>query len=422
MITDFLKTAACSAFLLFAAGGYSQSVTELKRSVTVETGVRLAEAQNLLGMAYAEGKGVRRNVKKGIEWLEKSASNGNAEALFNLAVRYHYGDGVEADMEKALELYRESAARYHGEAAYVLGAGYYFGDILPQDLDKACGYLETAAFSRLTVSRGSALLLFAACQLFGYDTEKNLDKFLLLADRCVKYGCIDGYNLLGYLYETGGPVEKEIDRALWYYSKAAKAGSGFALLHMGMIYADGADGAGNIGNAVACFERGAELGEADAMRRLVELYGDEGSGYYNFDRAAYWQRQLAYLGAEEDVCSLLEMYGDKWDAETETMLYTMLLCNGNAGTLGTVARLLAEGRYFERDLRSAGTVIRWAVEADPENLGYRDTQGEIYLMRGKEMKARRVWESVIEKEPGFYESAGTMSRLNEYMTAGLGRP
>lgn len=77
----------------------------------------------------------------------------------------------------------------------------------------------------------------------------------------------------------------------------------------------------------------------------------------------------------------------------------------------------AEGIYFKQDFRVAGAIIKMAVEKAPDNLDYRNTQGEIYLMKGDMKRARKIWESIMEMNPDFYKSAGKVSKLNEYMTA-----
>ena len=61
-----------------------------------------AKAQNSLGVCYAKGDGVRKNLVKAMEWYTKAAEKGSTIAQFNLAAHYYNGDGVKQDYVKAL--------------------------------------------------------------------------------------------------------------------------------------------------------------------------------------------------------------------------------------------------------------------------------------------------------------------------------
>ena len=55
-----------------------------------------AEAQNLLGLAYIDGKhGCVQDSEKGIRWLKKAAANGSRNAIDNLC--WAYGGGYMPD-------------------------------------------------------------------------------------------------------------------------------------------------------------------------------------------------------------------------------------------------------------------------------------------------------------------------------------
>ena len=58
---------------------------------------------------YYLGKGIEKNYKKAFEWYEKVASQGFADAQYNLGNMYYYGEGVEKDSKKAIEWYEKAA-------------------------------------------------------------------------------------------------------------------------------------------------------------------------------------------------------------------------------------------------------------------------------------------------------------------------
>jgi len=57
-----------------------------------------ANAQNEVGVIYAEGIGVKRNDSEGVEWFRKSAEQGNVYGACNLALHYGRGNGIRKDL------------------------------------------------------------------------------------------------------------------------------------------------------------------------------------------------------------------------------------------------------------------------------------------------------------------------------------
>ncbi len=110
------------------------------------------DAQGLLGGMYYEGMGTERNIIEAQRWwqaaaerndaisqaqlgllyvkagqypaakfwLEHSASQGNAQGLFNLGVLYLQGKGVQKDAAMAKSLFTQSAAKGYDKAQQVL--------------------------------------------------------------------------------------------------------------------------------------------------------------------------------------------------------------------------------------------------------------------------------------------------------------
>ncbi|MCI0393056.1 MAG: sel1 repeat family protein [Acidobacteria bacterium] len=57
-----------------------------------------ADAQNEVGVIYAEGLGVKRNDREGVKWFRMSADQGNVYGACNLALHYGRGDGMRKDL------------------------------------------------------------------------------------------------------------------------------------------------------------------------------------------------------------------------------------------------------------------------------------------------------------------------------------
>ena len=71
---------------------------------------------------YIKGLGVEQNYAKAKEWYEKAASQGTAEAQYNLGVMYRDGLGVPQSDEKAIEWFKKAAEQGHEGAKTELKA------------------------------------------------------------------------------------------------------------------------------------------------------------------------------------------------------------------------------------------------------------------------------------------------------------
>ena len=67
------------------------------------------EAQFNLGRCYANGRGVKQDWQKAVEWYAKAAEQGDAVAQCNLGICYANGQGVKQDRQKAIEWYTKAA-------------------------------------------------------------------------------------------------------------------------------------------------------------------------------------------------------------------------------------------------------------------------------------------------------------------------
>ena len=70
-------------------------------------GVR--HAQNLVGVCYDDGLGVRCNPAAAAVWFAKAARQGHVVATFDLALCYDQGKGVAQNARRAATLYRRAA-------------------------------------------------------------------------------------------------------------------------------------------------------------------------------------------------------------------------------------------------------------------------------------------------------------------------
>ena len=92
----------CRLILLFLVLGFSPVLVcgqySSFRSLLEQARQGDVDAQNELGIAYSEGKGVRPNQKMAVYWYRKSAEQGYAIATCNLGLHYGQGWGVRRNL------------------------------------------------------------------------------------------------------------------------------------------------------------------------------------------------------------------------------------------------------------------------------------------------------------------------------------
>jgi len=107
-------------------------------------------AQYNLGVMYANGQGVPRDLEKAATWFQMSARGGDARAQFNLGNMYAHGEGVPRDLSRAAEWYAKAAEQNLPDAQYSLGRLYYMGAGAKQDLVEAYFWMSLAADQGVT--------------------------------------------------------------------------------------------------------------------------------------------------------------------------------------------------------------------------------------------------------------------------------
>jgi len=122
------------------------------------TAVRLLEplarggnplAQSRLAMLYYHGHGVRESDALALQWFDRAARQGLAEAQFHLGNMYAYGlAGLPLDTDAnrlAAQWYFEAARQGHADAQYSLGILFLTGSGVTQDSAEARKWIARAA-------------------------------------------------------------------------------------------------------------------------------------------------------------------------------------------------------------------------------------------------------------------------------------
>jgi TPR repeat protein len=105
---------------------------------------------NQAAVAYKSGLGVKKDLKRSVELLQKACSAtttdgvGRGWGCAELASAYNSGKGVKKDIGKANELYELACTLDSPYGCLVIGAAYAFGEGIKKDVVKGKAYLDKA--------------------------------------------------------------------------------------------------------------------------------------------------------------------------------------------------------------------------------------------------------------------------------------
>jgi TPR repeat protein len=227
-----------------------------------------AEAQAKLGLMYATGKGVPKDVAKAVEWFQKAAALGNSDAQNNLGVSYANGYGVPKDAAKAVEWYQKAAAQGNPNAQAKLGSMYDTGEGVPKDAAKAVEWFQKAA----ALGNSDAQLILGIMYDNGDGVPKDGAKAVEWYQKAAAQGNDGAQFNLGSMYFKGDGVPMDIAKAMEWFQKAAAQGSVRAQVILGMMYSIGSGVPKDMVLAYAWSNIASVNGDADALgyRNIAE--------------------------------------------------------------------------------------------------------------------------------------------------------
>jgi TPR repeat protein len=96
-----------------------------------------SDCQTSMGMAYQAGdkipSGLTADPAEAIKWYRMAAAQNHTEAIQHLAMLYTMGQGVKADAAEAAKLFRQGADLGNADCVWGLGQCYLSGKGVPQD-------------------------------------------------------------------------------------------------------------------------------------------------------------------------------------------------------------------------------------------------------------------------------------------------
>lgn len=173
-----------------------------------------AEAEFDLGVMYAQGFGVLRDLNAAANWYRKAADQGNAEAQFALGQMYAHGWGVPRDTADAVRWFQmaNSVDSDGPPTDWLTVEGYG----MQQDPAQAVFWYQQAAHSGHPEAQYFLALLYASGKGVKRDEEQ--------AERWISSSATQGYAAamaeLGKRFATGNGVAKDDKRSYFWLTLA----------------------------------------------------------------------------------------------------------------------------------------------------------------------------------------------------------
>lgn len=194
-------------------------------------------AQNQLGMAYLNGRGVVKDGSQALYWFRKAAENGNAIGQNNLGSMYSTGIAVAKDGREAEVWYRKAAEQGYAGAQYNLAEVLVAGRGIAKNEREAVVWLRKAAEQGHTLAQHNLGLMLANGQGVAKDEREAVAWYRKAAEQ----GLATAQNALGVAYKFGRGARQDSEEGARWIERAAIQGDAWAQRNLGQLrlYGDG---------------------------------------------------------------------------------------------------------------------------------------------------------------------------------------
>lgn len=227
-----------------------------------------AQAQCNLGLMYKSGTSVTQSSEEAIKWFRKAAEQDNAQAQCNLGLIYKDGTGIAQSSEEAIKWYRKAAEQGYAEAQFRLGTMYEDGAGVEKSDEEAINWFRKAAEQGNADAQFRLNMMYGSKQNSAQSDKGPLDQIL----KAAKQGNADAQYRLGTMYENGQDVEKSDSNAAEWYLKAARQGAVKAQYNLGRMYLYGWGVNQSDEKAAEWFRQAADQGNITALPYLAQIY------------------------------------------------------------------------------------------------------------------------------------------------------
>ncbi|MEO8740298.1 MAG: toll/interleukin-1 receptor domain-containing protein [Casimicrobiaceae bacterium] len=191
-----------------------------------------ANAQNDVGFLMSTGRGTKKDEEQALRWYLAAAEQGLAVAASNVAISYANGRGVRADPARAVDYYRRAFDLGYAPAANALGDLFRFGRGVSTDPALAAHWYRYGADMGEANASNNLGYFYANGQGgLQVDDRRAVELYRHAAD--LNYAA--ALNNLGYMYETGRGVPVDLNYAMSLYKKASDLGERTAVSNLSRV-------------------------------------------------------------------------------------------------------------------------------------------------------------------------------------------
>lgn len=202
--------APTEAIQAFNNGDYATALRDCEAPAKAGDSV----CQDVMGLLYADGHGVKADQAIAAHWFQLSAEQGNPIAAYNLGSAYEHGEGVPKNLAMAENWYAKAAATGLPYAQWRLGAL----AILRNDWKAGVKWMRPAAAQGLPPAQFALGLAYEAGK-GARRNEKTAAKWYLAA---ADHGETGAQSRVASLYERGAGVDQDYKESYFWYAVALR--------------------------------------------------------------------------------------------------------------------------------------------------------------------------------------------------------
>jgi len=226
-----------------------------------------AAACTMLGILYAKGDGVAKDIQRAIELYRKACDAGDAWGCSNLAFKYKNGNGLEKDMKQAATLFEKACLAGNGQSCNEAGRLYERGNGVTKDQRRAVYFYEKGCRQE---NWDSCLNLGVMCAQ-GRGLERDYERAVSLFEKACEAGDPMSCGNLGVMYGKGWGVKVDHGRAAELYEQACKAGKAIHCGNLGVKVLRGEGVPRDLARAKELLKQGCDDGHTlhcDELKRI----------------------------------------------------------------------------------------------------------------------------------------------------------
>lgn len=290
-----------------------------------------ADSQWNMGMLYLTGFNARvpKDVEEAVDWLIKSADQGNERAQFTLYFVYRDGDGIPPDNDLAGQWLLKASEAGLQDADGELASIYMFGGVFSADDSKANHYLQKLADG----GDPWAQYNLAVHMEFGRGLDVNEKGAAALYRKSAESGYADAQFRLALAYLNARGVPVDYPEAARWMKMAAEADNADAQHSLALMYRDGQGVENNPDLSAKWMSAAAVNGDAFANYWVaINFSSGNGVAKDDYNAANFILKFLShkdFRGRDNATASeIVNTYYGDWTAATIAALQETLAAKG----------------------------------------------------------------------------------------------